>query len=278
MVHNLLAAGYPVLAYDLDLERMGACVKAGAVGADSAQELTDHCSVLLTSLPSSESFVRLAEETLLPRARPGQLFIDLGTVIPAETRRLASRFAEKGASLVDAPCSGGPGGVRSRSLRIFVGGDEAAVSRSRPVLEALGGPSHLTMCGPSGSGQVVKGVNQLAMGLGAAAYLEAVAFGIRLGVEPSVIETAVGGEGPWREYLGAIAAQAGAGKAEEVGVKFRELPYYLREAELGGFALPLTEILHRFCDTGERVVIDDHRPAPSFWHELMLAGQRMGET
>jgi 2-hydroxy-3-oxopropionate reductase len=269
MVDNLLATGYRVHAYDPDPERLSACVRSGAAGSHAAEETVDHAAVVLTSLPSSESFVRLAEETLLPHARSGQLFLDMGTVIPSETRRLAERFTERGAKLVDAPCSGGPSGVRSRTLRMFVGGDPDAVAAARLVLEALGGPSHITHCGPSGAGQVVKGVNQLAMGLGAAAYLEAVAFGVRCGVDPSLIEAAIGGEENWREHVGFIATQAAAGKAAEVGVKFRELPYYLREAETEGFALPLTRALHQFCETGERVVIDDHRPAPSFWHELL---------
>src|SRR5688500_5172470 len=197
-VQNLLAAGYVVHAYDPDPVRLAGSVEAGALDAPNAGATVDRAAILLTSLPSSESFVRLAEETLLPRARSGQLFIDLGTVVPGETRRLAARFAEKGASLVDAPCSGGPDGVRSRTLRLFVGGGSASGARALPVLAALLGPAHLTVCGPSGAGQVVKGVNQLAMGLGAAAYLEAVAFGVRLGVDPGLIGAAVGGEDGWR--------------------------------------------------------------------------------
>jgi hypothetical protein len=52
-------------------------------------------------------------------------------------------------------------------------------------------------------------------------------------------------------------------------VKFRELPYFMREAREKEFALPLIEALYAFCDAGPRVVIDDNRAAPSFWHELM---------
>jgi 3-hydroxyisobutyrate dehydrogenase-like beta-hydroxyacid dehydrogenase len=110
------------------------------------------------------------------------------------------------------------------------------------------------------------------MGLGAAAYLEAIAFGVRAGVDAGVIGQAVGdagGTGAWRDRIRDLSEQIAAGKGEEVGVKFRELPYYLREAKERGFALPLTEALFAYLDAGERVVIDDNRPAPSFWHELM---------
>jgi hypothetical protein len=105
--------------------------------------------------------------------------------------------------------------------------------------------------------------------LGAAAYLEAVAFGVRAGVDPATICAAVGGDERWRAQVAATVGQIVAGKGEGIGVKFRELPYFLREAQEQGFVLPLTLTLHTFCTTGPRVVIDDNRPAPSFWHELM---------
>jgi 3-hydroxyisobutyrate dehydrogenase-like beta-hydroxyacid dehydrogenase len=118
---------------------------------------------------------------------------------------------------------------------------------------------------------VVKGVNQLMMGLMAAAALEAVAFGVRGGVDAATVRDAIGDSGAMREYFNRIAARVAEGQGENVGVKFRELPYFLNEAVVDGFQLPLTQILYGYCNQGERVVIDDHRPAPSFWHELMEA-------
>jgi hypothetical protein len=58
------------------------------------------------------------------------------------------------------------------------------------------------------------------------------------------------------------------GEGNNVGVKFRELPYYIRQAQEEGFELPLTKLVYDICNKGERVVIDDHRDAPSFWNEL----------
>lgn len=272
MARNLAKAGYEVCGFDLDATRVQACVAAGVSAAEDVGQVVAGSDVVLTSLPSSEAFVQLAETHLLPLARAGQIFIDLGTVTPPETRRLAAALAQKGASLIDAPVSGGPSGAESGTLRMFIGGDPVVAERCRPIFEVLGDPQHTAYCGPAGNGQIVKGVNQLAMGLGAAAYLEAVAFGIRAGVDPQAIRTAVGGSGgpgDWRAYVDLIARRAAEGEAEEVGVKFRELPYFLREAESHGLALPLTRALYDFCDAGERVVVDDNRPAPSFWHELL---------
>lgn len=272
MARNLVRAGYTVIGFDVKGERLLACAEAGVVPAGSEDEVARRGDVVLTSLPSSESWVEVAERHLLPNARNGQVIIDLGTTTPPETRRLAQAFAEKGASLLDVPVSGGPRGVETRRLRMFVGGDEHVFAQHRPILEAIGGPEYVTYCGPSGCGQIVKGVNQLAMGLGAAAYLEAVAFGVMAGVDPETIRVAVGdtrGTDKWRDYVDFVAGQVSAGRGENIGVKFRELPYFLREAEEKGFALPLTRALFSFCNAGERVVIDDNRQAPSFWHELV---------
>ena len=110
MARHLLRAGYPLRAFDTDAERLAACGRAGAVGARSAAEVVDGSEVVLLSLPSSDAFVHTAEDTLLPHARRGQVLIDLGTTTPPETRRLAPLLAQRGATLIDAPVSGGDGG------------------------------------------------------------------------------------------------------------------------------------------------------------------------
>ncbi len=267
MVRNLLQAGYRLCVFDIDLERLRASAAAGATAAGAA-EVVGASDIVLTSLPSSESFLRVAEKALLPHARAGQIFIETGTTTPHEVRRLAEAFAGRGATLLDVPVSGGTAGAESGTLAMFAGGDRQAFDRCLPILQVLGDPERITYCGPSGAGQVVKGVHQLKSGLVNAAYLEAIAFGVRAGADAATLHRALVGPkdrgGEWERRL----AQVEAGQGEAAGVKFRELPYYLDEAGHVGFELPLTRTLHAFCDRGERVVIDDNRPAPSFWHEL----------
>lgn len=268
MTANLLAAGYIVHAFDLDSVRREAAADAGAQAAGSIPALVMAADVILTSLPSSAAFVRVAEDELLPHVRAGQLVIDLGTVTPPETRRLAAAFAAQGVDLIDAPVSGGPGGAQQAQLYMFVGGEERAILRARPILETIAGTERLTVCGPAGSGQAVKGVNQLMMGLVEAAHLEAIAFGVNEGVDPAIIAQAIGTEGRYRVDFHRTAQRVAQETGTQVGVKFRELPYFLHAAQQADFPLPLTAALHAFCDPGERIVIDDNRPAPSFWHEL----------
>lgn len=269
MTRSLLRGGYRVTASDLDDARLEAARAAGAEPAATLEALQADVEIVCLSLPSSDAFVQVADACLIPFARNGQVLIDFGTTTPPETRRIADRLAGRGAALIEAPVSGGPQGAEKGALRTFAAGDPAVFERVRPILETVGGMEGLTYCGPSGSGQVVKGVNQLAMGLGAAAYLEAVAFGVLAGVDAATLAQAVGGSDGWRAMVSRTAAAAAISEAEQIGVKFRELPYFLREAQAQGFSLPLTDLLYTFCDAGERVVVDDNRPAPSFWHELM---------
>jgi 3-hydroxyisobutyrate dehydrogenase-like beta-hydroxyacid dehydrogenase len=269
MARSLIAAGHVVYGHDKRAEAIEAV--PGAHYAIDASEAIG-CPVVLTSLPSSEIWMEFAWQQLVPQAKPGQLIIDLGTSVAYETEAIAQALAQRGADFIDSPVSGGVYGAERRQLRMFVGAHPEVFLRARPILASMGGEEHITHCGPPGAGQKVKGVNQLAMGLGIAAYVEAVAYAVRQGIDPSLIHTAVGGHGgtaDWRAMVDRVAQAAATGQAEELGVKFRELPYYLQDAQHVGQALPLTEALYQFCENGERVVIDDHRPAPSFWHELI---------
>jgi 3-hydroxyisobutyrate dehydrogenase-like beta-hydroxyacid dehydrogenase len=268
MAVNLLRAGYPLIGYDPDAERLAAVVDAGGeAGADEAG-VVRRCDVIATSLPSSGAWIEVAERDILPNVRAGQFLIDFGTVTPPETRRLAALFAAQGVAALDVPVSGGGRGAQQAQLYMFVGGECAAFERCLPILQTVGGPDRITYCGPAGNGQVVKGVNQLMMGLVDAAYLEAISFGVNSGVDVETISQAIGCQGRWRVDFHQTAQRIAAGQGANVGVKFRELPYFLSAAQEGGFDLPIAATVYGYCDKGERVVIDDHRQAPSYWHEL----------
>lgn len=266
MARNLLKAGYPLIAFDLDEKRRDEIRAEGAAIAVDPAGAAHKAAVVFTSLPNSEVFVSVAERQLLPDARAGQLFIDTGTVTVAETQRLAREFHNRGAALLDAPVSGGVEGARDGTLRIFVGGDAGAFERAIPLLRCLG--NSVTHCGPAGMGQIVKGVNQLAMGLGEAAYLEAVAFGVRAGADPATIRDAVGGNDGWRRQVADTAQRILDGTACRVGVKSLQLPYFLEVAREAGFELPLARALYDFCKDGPRTVMEANRLSPSFWDEL----------
>lgn len=270
MARQMLSAGYPLIAFDIDNERLDAVVLHGAAPAESAADAVRRADIVMTSLRSSEIFVEVADQSLVPNARAGQMFIDLGTTTPPEARRIAAALEERGAALLDVPVSGGPPGCENGNLRMFAGGDRATYDKCRPILEILGEPRRVVYCGPSGMGQVVKAVNQLTMGLPLASYMEAIAFGVRAGADPEAIRDGVGGDDGWRKDFESAARMIFDGRYNELYIKFPELHYFLREAREKGFPMPMTQALFEFCDAGERIMVDNmKRPAASFWHELV---------
>ncbi len=269
MAKNLHNAGYPLIGYDIDAAKCTALAAIGATAGQDTAEVVKNNDVVMTSLRSSDVFCSVAEQHLIPNARDGHVFIDLGTTEVERTREFATAFAERGAALIDAPVSGGPHGSETGTLRIFVGGDAAIVEKCRLILEILGEPKYVVYCGPSGSGQIVKGVNQLAMGLGAAAYMEAMAFGVCAGVDPKAIREVVGMGDGWRGEFDSIAKRIIDGGGETLVVKYPELPYFLAAAEASGFEIPLTKALYEFCKNGNYEMFDNmNRPSRSFWRTL----------
>ena len=270
MASTLVGAGYGVIGFDPDPNAMSKAVDVGVLAAPGAGDVSERCNVVLVSLRSSAIFVEVAENELLPAVSDGSIIVDLGTTEAPEDRRLAAAFAERGACLLDAPVSGGPGGSATGTLHMFAGGDPDAFEAVRAVLETLGADGRVVYCGPSGSGQVVKAVNQLAMGLGLAAYVEAMAYGVRSGIDPEAILQAVGGPDGFRAQFAGVARSVARNDDPAFYVKFPELGYFLREAEEAGLATPLTRALFDFLDPAERVTVDNMgRPIPSFWRELM---------
>ena len=270
MVKNLHDAGYPLIGYDIDAAKCEALAATGATAGKNTTEVVKGSDVIMTSLRSSDIFCSVAEQHFIPNAREGHVFVDLGTTEVEKTRELATVLAEKGATLIDAPVSGGPHGSETGTLRIFVGGDAAVVEKYRPILEVLGEPEYVVYCGPSGSGQIVKGVNQLAMGLADAAFMEAMAFGVCAGVDPTAIREAVGMGDGWRGHFDRIAKRIIDGEGKTLVVKYPELPYFLAAAEAAGFEIPLTEALYEFCRNENYEMFDNmNRPSRSFWRTLL---------
>ena len=126
--------------------------------------------------------------------QPGTILIDTSTIAPGTARRLAERAASLGATMLDAPVSGGEVGAVSGTLSIMVGGDEAAFDAVRPLLNAMGNPERVVRIGDSGAGQLCKVCNQMVIGGTLTAVSEALVLARKAGVDPvKVREALLGG-------------------------------------------------------------------------------------
>lgn len=268
MALNLRKGGFEVLGCDLD---PGAQARWRDHGGELAAVdlLLQQCGAILTAVSDSLGYERLADSVLIPGARAGQIFADFTTVTPPAIRRLHKAFAKKRAHLLECPMTGGEGGAREGTLRFFVAGDKAVFAQMRPVLEAMGDPERVAFVGEPGAGQLMKGVNQLGMGLIMAAALESVAYGVRGGLSYDAIEQLVGGSEPFRAMISKVCQLA----RQEDGLKFRgvkcdQLPYFIEEATEAGYTLPLAQALFAFLEGREPIVREANRLSPSFWDAL----------
>ena len=117
---------------------------------------------------------------------------------------------------------------------------------------------------------MVKGVNQLVMGLVAAAHVEAMAFGVRGGVSAEVVRDAVGGPEGWRGVFAGLAQHVIDHDGEGIYVKFPEFPYFLAEADASDFPMPITRALYDFMRAGDVSYKDNmQRDTACLWRELM---------
>jgi len=137
--HNLVSAGYRIVAYDRDRQRAQPLQVEGARAAERLADLAG-CDLVISALtddPALET-VALGPEGLIAILAPGAVHIAMGTISPELSRRLASAHAELGQGFVAAPVLGNPDAARAQRLFVLMGGAPQAVARARPVLERLG--------------------------------------------------------------------------------------------------------------------------------------------
>ncbi len=123
--------------------------------------------------------------------RPGLVHIDMSTISPEVTRRIAAEYAKAGVEMLDAPVSGGETGAINATLSIMAGGKREVFERCLPLFEAMG--RSVTYCGPSGAGQTVKLCNQVLVSVTNLAVCEALVLAKKAGVSPSTMVEAVSG-------------------------------------------------------------------------------------
>jgi 2-hydroxy-3-oxopropionate reductase len=193
MVKNLIKAGYAVTVFDVVPAAVEAVKKEGAGVAASAREVALGNPVVITMLPDSpdvEAAV-LGPDGVLAGAKPGTLLIDMSTISPVVSRKVAAEGQKRQLRVLDAPVSGGDKGAIAGTLSIMVGGETADFEAARKIFEAMG--KTITHCGPHGAGQVVKACNQIVVAVTIEAVSEALVLGSKAGVKPETILKVLGG-------------------------------------------------------------------------------------
>lgn len=183
MAGRLLAAGYDVTVHDRTRERAWPLELAGAKFAPTPERLATAVEVVLSSLSDDAALeeVMFGPRGALEVARPGTIFIEMSTVSPRASRRLHEAAAAMSLAVLDAPVSGSTPQAEGGQLVILVGGKAEVYGKCLPILHVLGQESfHM---GPAGSGTATKLCLNTLLGVGVQALAEAIALGLRSGLE-----------------------------------------------------------------------------------------------
>lgn len=191
MAHHLLQAGFPLIVHSRSPGPVQALAAAGAEAARSSAEVAAASTIVITMLPDTPDVdeVVLGADGVAAGANPGTLVIDMSTIDPGATRRIASELGDRGLAMLDAPVSGGEKGAVDATLSIMVGGNPPDVVRAMPLFECMG--RTIVHVGSAGAGQVCKACNQLVVAATIEAVAEAIALAERSGVDAGKVRKAL---------------------------------------------------------------------------------------
>ncbi|MCF8094305.1 MAG: NAD(P)-dependent oxidoreductase [Desulfobacteraceae bacterium] len=189
MAANLASAGYNLTLFDVNYQAAhdAAASFSNMSVADSPKEAAKISDVVITMLPSGR-YVQKAvfgDSGMIEGFNEGSLLIDTSSSEPWLTIETANALKDKGVQMVDAPVSGAQAGAQAAELVFMIGGEQDAVERAIPILEALGRQTyHL---GPVGSGHAMKCINNLITAMTFMSTIEGLTIGKQFGLDPNVM-------------------------------------------------------------------------------------------
>jgi len=253
---NLIKSGYRVLGYRRS--SLAELEQIGGVAAASPAEIAAQASIVFSCLPSSEALEEVMQgpRGVVKAAQAGQIFVELGSHPVPDKQRHVAPLASKGALFLDGEVSGTPGMVANRKAVIYLAGDKQACARVEPFV--AGFADSCLYFGPFGAASRVKLVNNLLVAVHIAAAAEAMALGLKSGVDVDLmikaIATGSGGStqfgirAPWMAQRKFLPAQGTAPALQHYFDMIRDF------ADDVGVATPLleraTDLYDRFMAMG----------------------------
>jgi 3-hydroxyisobutyrate dehydrogenase len=186
MAARIAAAGHQLAVWNRTASRAADfAAQTGARHAATPADAVRDADVVITCFSTSPDVYSVLDgnDGLLAGLKRGAVVVDCTSGDPATSKKIAERLAEKGVGFIDAPVSGGTSGAEKGTLTVMIGGDEAALNRARPVIEAFG--QKIVHCGGVGAGDTVKAVNQAFLAIHLLSAAEGLATLVKEGVDPT---------------------------------------------------------------------------------------------
>jgi 3-hydroxyisobutyrate dehydrogenase len=187
MAQNLIKAGHTLTVFDLSAAALAKLADAGAAVAASANASVKDAEFVITMLPASKHVesLYLGDDGLLAHIPANALVIDSSTIAAQSAIKVAQAAQTRGIAMIDAPVSGGTGGAVAGTLTFIVGGPKTDFERAYAVLGAMG--KNIFHAGDAGAGQTAKICNNMLLGILMAGTAEAIAMGVKSGLDPAVL-------------------------------------------------------------------------------------------
>jgi 2-hydroxy-3-oxopropionate reductase len=242
MAEHLVQAGHTVVGVNRSPAPVQRLVEAGGQGAESVAEAVAEADVIITMVPDSPDVEGLAlgDDGIYANARSSAIHLDMSSIRPDVSVRLAEAGRERGIRVLDAPVSGGEAGAKEAKLSIMVGGEEADFKEARPILEAVG--STIVYVGPAGSGQTVKAANQLIVAGTIELVAEAIVFLEAYGVDTEAAIAVLAGGLAGNRILDRKGASMLARQFEpgfRIDLHHKDMGIVTEAARAKGVAIPL---------------------------------------
>ena len=193
MARNLMKAGYSLTIYNRSRRSMDELAAEGAELAGSSMEVAERTEIFIAMVPDSPDSedVIIGPKGALKGAKAGSVIIDMSSIAPLTSQKLAAEAAKVGVEMLDAPVSGGEPAAISGNLAIMVGGKQEVLDRCRPVLDVMG--ASVVRVGDVGAGNTVKLANQIIVAANIEAVGEAFVLAQKAGIDPELVFQAIRG-------------------------------------------------------------------------------------
>ena len=253
MIRNLMKAGYELVVYNHnENNNLKELVKEGAEQAFSPKEVAEKNGVI-------------------EGAREGSIVIDMSSISPMVTKKIAVRLLESGIRMMDAPVSGGDKGAIKGTLAIMVGGKQEDFDECIDIFKAMG--SSVTLVGENGAGQITKLANNMIVAINIAAMSEALVFATKAGVDPDKVYKAIRGGSAGSSVLDnkfPKMINRDFNPGFKVNLHIKDLKNAIEAGHDVGSPLPLTadvmEIMQSLRVDG--LELDDHTSIVKFYEKL----------
>jgi 3-hydroxyisobutyrate dehydrogenase len=248
MARNLIKAGFDLTVYNRTRSRTDGPVSAGARRADSPGDVASETDVVITMVsdtPDVEEVI-LGEQGVIEGIKPDAVVIDMSTISPQVTQRIADCLQERKAHMLDAPVSGGEQGAIDGTLSIMVGGEAEVYERCLPVFNAMG--RSIIHVGPNAMGQTVKLMNQILVAGTLNAVVEALVFAHKSGVdlERAISVVTGGAAGSWQlANLAPRIIKRDFRPGFMIDLMQKDIGLVLEAAATKNIPLPTTSLIHQ---------------------------------